>query len=122
MSKAHPHAARKTSARCKKLARERVAQAAFTGQAIDLHDVAQARGLVLRERDNSIFSDAWIPLALLFLIIGLTAGRHGAMLALGLAALLIVGVSTVWKTCRCWASPTSAASTATGSSPANRSK
>ncbi|MEZ4594370.1 MAG: DUF58 domain-containing protein [Chloroflexota bacterium] len=80
-----------------KLAREKIMRAAVTGQAIDLHDIAQARGLVLRERDNSIFSDAWIPLAILFLLIGLAAGRQGAMLALGLVLLLIVGVSTVWK-------------------------
>jgi uncharacterized protein (DUF58 family) len=80
-----------------KQARENIMRAAMTGEAIDMHEVAQARGLVLRERENSIFSDAWIPLAVLFVIIGLTAGRQGAMLALGFVLLLIVGVSTVWK-------------------------
>ncbi|WP_420642351.1 DUF58 domain-containing protein [Candidatus Leptofilum sp.] len=80
-----------------KQARENMMRAAVTGQAVDMHDVVRARGLVLRERENSIFSDAWIPLAIIFLIIGLTAGRQGTMLALGFVLLLIVGVSTVWK-------------------------
>ncbi len=78
-------------------ARRNIINAALTGQGINVHDVAQARGMVIRERENSIFSDAWIPLAVIFLIIGFTSGRQGAMLALGFALLLIVGVSTVWK-------------------------
>jgi uncharacterized protein (DUF58 family) len=77
-------------------ARENVARAMLTGR-VDMADVAAARGLVLRERENSIFSEAWIPLALLFLIIGFLANRNVAMLALGGILLLIVGVSTVWK-------------------------
>ena len=71
-------------------------RAAITGQ-VDMGDIATARGLVLRERENSIFSDAWVPLAVLFLIIGLAAGRQSAMLALGFVLLLIVGISTAWK-------------------------
>lgn len=78
-------------------ARENIMRAAFSGRGVDMADVAKARGLVLRERENSIFSDAWIPLAVLFIIIGLIAGRNPALLALGFALLLIVGVSTVWK-------------------------
>ena len=80
-----------------KRARQNIMRAAVTGKAMDMADVATARGLVLRERENSIFSDAWIPLAVLFLIIGLAAGRQPAMLALGLVLLLIVGISTAWK-------------------------
>jgi hypothetical protein len=80
-----------------KRARQNIMRAAVTGKAMDMADVAQARGLVLRERENSIFSDAWVPLAVLFLIIGLAAGRQPAMLALGLVLLLIVGISTAWK-------------------------
>lgn len=74
-----------------------VVRAAATGKGFDMADVAKARGLVLRERENSIFSDAWVPLAVLFLIIGLATGRNPALLALGSVLLLIVGVSTVWK-------------------------
>ena len=79
------------------MARRQIIEAAVTGKGISAHEAAEARGMVIRERDNSIFSDAWVPLALIFLIIGLAAGRQGAMLALGLVLLLIVGVSTVWK-------------------------
>lgn len=78
-------------------ARERIWRAAVTGKGFEMADVATARGLVLRERENSIFSDAWVPLAVLFLIIGMAAGRNPALLALGLVLLLIVGVSTAWK-------------------------
>ena len=39
-------------------------------------EMARARGAVLRERENSIFSDAWMPLALLMLVVGLVAGRY----------------------------------------------
>lgn len=77
-------------------ARENIARAMLTGQ-VDMADVAAARGLVLRERENSIFSEAWIPLAVLFLIIGFLANRNAAMLTLGGILLLIVGVSTAWK-------------------------
>ncbi len=80
-----------------KEARQNIMQALITGRKVNMADIATARGLVLRERENSIFSDAWIPLALLFLVIGLAANRNAAMLALGLVLLFIVGVSTVWK-------------------------
>lgn len=78
-------------------ARQNLMLAALSGTGANPADVAQARGLVLRERENSIFSDAWIPLALLFLVIGLVAGRNAGFIALGLVLLLIVGVSTLWK-------------------------
>ncbi|KAA3660290.1 MAG: DUF58 domain-containing protein [Chloroflexi bacterium] len=78
-------------------ARNNLLKAAATGKGVNIEDMAKARGLVVRERENSIFSDAWMPLAVLFLIIGLAAGRHPAMLALGFVLLLIVGISTVWK-------------------------
>ncbi len=78
-------------------ARQNLLLAAVSGQPASAADVAHARGLVLRERENSIFSDAWIPLAVLFVIIGLAAGRNAGFIALGLVLLLIVGVSTIWK-------------------------
>jgi uncharacterized protein (DUF58 family) len=80
-----------------KQARQNLINAAITGKGVNIADVAQARGLVLRERENSIFSDAWIPLAFLFLLIGFFAGRHPALMALGLVLLITVAVSTVWK-------------------------
>ncbi len=78
-------------------ARQNMMLAAATGRGLDMADVARARGLVLRERENSIFSEAWIPLALTFLVIGLAAGRNVGFISLGLVLLLIVGLSTIWK-------------------------
>ena len=60
-------------------------------------DLVAARGLVLRERQDSVFSDAWLPMALLLIIVGLLAGRNAPMLALGATLLLIYGVSVWWK-------------------------
>jgi uncharacterized protein (DUF58 family) len=67
------------------------------GRPINPDQIVQARGLVLRERENSIFSDAWIPLAFFFVIVGLLAGRNTGFIALGLVLLIIVAVSTLWK-------------------------
>jgi uncharacterized protein (DUF58 family) len=67
------------------------------GDSLGAADLARARGLVLRERDNSIFSDAWIPLAFLFLLIGIIAGRSAPIMAFGIALIVIVGLSSWWK-------------------------
>lgn len=89
--------ARETQRETMRRARQNLMLAALSGQSLNAADVAQARGLVLRERENSIFSDAWIPLAVLFLLIGLAAGRNVGFIALGFVLLLIVAVSTIWK-------------------------
>jgi uncharacterized protein (DUF58 family) len=78
-------------------ARQNLMLAAATGSGLDMADMAGARGLVLRERENSIFSEAWIPLAIVFIVIGLIAGRNAGFIALGIVLLLIVAVSTIWK-------------------------
>jgi uncharacterized protein (DUF58 family) len=88
---------RENMAADQKKARENIWRAAATGRGFNMADVAKARGLVLRERENSIFSDAWIPLAVVFFVVGLLAGRNAAMIALGAILLLIVAVSTFWK-------------------------
>lgn len=80
-----------------KKARRNLMLAAATGQPLDTADFAQARGMVVRERENSIFSDAWPILAAVFVIIGLAAGRNEAWLVLGFTLLLIIAVSRVWK-------------------------
>ena len=80
-----------------KRARRNLMLAAASGQRMGMDDLARARGLVVGERENSIFSEAWIPLAILFLIIGILAGQNAGFIALGVILLLIVGVSTVWK-------------------------
>lgn len=78
-------------------ARRELLQTAMRGESADMADLARARGMVIRERENSIFSDAWIPLAVLFLLIALAAGRAVALLALGAVLLLVAGVSHLWK-------------------------
>ncbi len=81
----------------RKEARKRLLESAMAGKGVDMADVAAARGMVLREQENSIFSDAWIPLAILYLLVGLAAGRNLALLALAASLLIIVGVSSFWK-------------------------
>lgn len=88
---------RESQSAARKKARQNLWQAAVSGRPYSISDVAASRGLVMRERENSIFSDAWIFLALMFVLAGFIAGRHVALLTLGGILLLIVGVSTVWK-------------------------
>lgn len=79
-------------------ARERIMLALREGAPMPgLDELARARGLVIRERENSIFSDAWPLIAIMFILIGLVASRNAAMLALGMGLLVIMGVSTWWK-------------------------
>lgn len=68
------------------------------GQMPTFEEMAAARGLVIGQRENSIFSDAWVPLAFIFIIAGIIASRNVALFALGGVLLLIVLVSTWWKT------------------------
>lgn len=60
-------------------------------------ELAKARGAVIRERENSIFSEAWLPLALLMIIIGLIAGRSAPLLAIGIGLIIIFVLSNWWK-------------------------
>lgn len=81
-----------------KQARQRIKKAQQTGEMLQVHDIVAARGLVLGERENSIFSDAWVPLAVLFLIVGFFLNRNLACMSLGTILLLVVGLSSWWKT------------------------
>jgi len=94
--------ARDTRRETTRRARQGMMLAAISGDDVDMADVAGARGLVLRERENSVFSDAWIPLAILFVIIGIVADRNPGFIALGVCLLLIVGISTIWKNLSLW--------------------
>lgn len=78
-------------------ARRRVMGELMRGRMPTFEEMASARGLVMRERQNSIFSDAWTPLALLFIIIGFVNSRNFLWLAIGGILLIIVAVSTWWK-------------------------
>jgi len=82
----------------RRAARSRILRSIREGAPIPgMHEVARARGLLIQERENSIFSDAWIPIAVIFIIIGLVADRNAAMLALGLGLIVIAAVSNWWK-------------------------
>ena len=78
-------------------ARSRIVEALRDGRVPGTDDVAKARGLVISQRQNSIFSDAWIPLAFIILIIGLIANRNTAVIAVGVGLFVIVGISTWWR-------------------------
>ncbi len=51
----------------KRKARRRLLNTAITGKDFDTADFAKARGLVFKERENSIFSDSWLIIGLYFL-------------------------------------------------------
>ncbi len=89
--------AREAQQEARKQARQNLMRAAVSGRGMNMADVAQARGLVYRERENSIFSDAWVPLAFFFFIVGIAGGQAAPMIALGAVLLLIVGLSRLWK-------------------------
>ncbi|HZD11592.1 MAG TPA: DUF58 domain-containing protein [Candidatus Binatia bacterium] len=62
-----------------------------------VNEMLAARGIVLQERQNSVFSEAWAPMALLFIIVGFIASRNAALIGLGMTLLAIYGVSGWWK-------------------------
>jgi uncharacterized protein (DUF58 family) len=78
-------------------ARAQFRQALREGKAPGLAALARARGLIVKERENSIFSDAWIPVALLIAIVGLMAGRSPALFALGFGLVLMAVVGRWWR-------------------------
>lgn len=88
---------RRTEMEDRRRQREAMLRIAVTGEAVSLAALAQMRGMVIEERENSIFSDAWIPLAVLFFIVGMATGRSVTVIALSVVLLLIVLVSWLWK-------------------------
>lgn len=78
-------------------ARTHISEALQEGRLPGMHDIAAARGLVIRERENSIFSDAWLPIAIIILTVGLLAGRNVAVLSVGIGLILIVLTSSAWR-------------------------
>ncbi len=87
----------KQPADSRKETRRRLRRDLARGRLPTIEQLAEARGLVVREREHSIFSDAWVPLAVLYLVGGLIAGRNPAFLALGAMLLLIAGFSSWYK-------------------------
>lgn len=78
-------------------ARRRILQAAAIGAEIDSTDLALLRGLTVREREDSILSDAWALIALIILLVGLIDGRNPGLLALGAVMFIVLAVGKVWK-------------------------
>ena len=81
----------------RKEARRRIMQAAALGVDIDTVDLAKVRGLNVREREDSILSDAWVPIALLILIVGIVNSRNPALITLGAVMLIILGIGSLWR-------------------------
>jgi uncharacterized protein (DUF58 family) len=88
---------KESQSREKRRARDHIREAIRSGELPDEHKLARARGMVIRERENSIFSDAWIPMALLIIIGGFIANRNTAAIAIGIGLILIALVSNWWK-------------------------
>lgn len=88
---------KESEARQQREARSRLFQAIREGRPVPFEEMARARGLIVRERENSIFSDAWLPLAIIFTGIGLVGDRNPTLLALGIGLFVIYVVGSWWK-------------------------
>lgn len=88
---------REEKAQRRKDARTRLNEKLRRGELPTFQEIAEARGLVVRERRDSIFSDAWAPLAFFFVILGLAASRNASLLAIGLILLAIYLVASWWQ-------------------------
>jgi uncharacterized protein (DUF58 family) len=88
---------KESEARQQREARNQVLKAMVSGKPIGFEEMVRARGLVVRERENSIFSDAWLPLAIVFTGIGLIGDRNPALLAVGIGLFVIYVIGTWWK-------------------------
>jgi uncharacterized protein (DUF58 family) len=88
---------KESEARQQREARNRVMRAMLSGKPIAFEEYARARGLIVRERENSIFSDSWLPLALILTAIGLIGERNPTLLALGIGLFVIYFFGNWWK-------------------------
>jgi uncharacterized protein (DUF58 family) len=88
---------KESQAKNRRRARRLVRDSLRDGTVPGIQEVARARGMVIRERENSIFSDAWMLVSILALALGLVANRNAAMMAVGIGLGLIALVSTLWK-------------------------
>lgn len=88
---------KESQAKDRRRARRRVLQDLRDGAVPGTDDVARSRGMIIRERENSIFSDAWMVIALITISIGIIANRNAAMMAVGIGLVVIALVSSWWK-------------------------
>lgn len=88
---------RQEKAQERKDAQARLRQKIRSGELPTFEELVDARGLILRERRDSIFSDAWIPLAFFFAIFGFLLDRNVPMMAVGLTLLAIYLVASWWQ-------------------------
>lgn len=80
-----------------KKSRGGVIRAFRDGKTPTFEQIARSRGMVIRERENSIFSDAWIPIAILAILIGIIANRDAAMMAIGIGLIIMAIISRWWR-------------------------
>lgn len=78
-------------------ARKRLAEAAQRGEAPSVEDLAASRGLKVGERENTILSDAWVPLGVLFIVGGFFLNRSVPCMTLGLFLISVVGAGRWWR-------------------------
>ena len=88
---------KESQAKDRRRARRQVLKSLRDGSVPGVHEVARSRGMVIRERENSIFTDAWMLIAVLALGLGLIANRNAAMMAVGIGLIIIALFSTLWK-------------------------
>ncbi len=58
---------------------------------------SQPQGTLLHETENSIFSPAWMSIALILLAVGFWLERNPGLLTLGFMLLTIAAISQLWK-------------------------
>jgi uncharacterized protein (DUF58 family) len=78
-------------------ARQRILQAMVLGKGVASADLALQRGLTIRERKDSILSDAWILLAFILLVLGLLDSRNPALLSMGAVMIIVLVVGKIWR-------------------------
>lgn len=57
----------------------------------------QPQGVVLRESEHTVFSPAWMSIALILLAVGFWLDRNPGLLTLGFMLLVIAAISHLWK-------------------------
>ncbi|MDJ0755471.1 MAG: DUF58 domain-containing protein [Ardenticatenaceae bacterium] len=80
-----------------KKARKRLAESVRRGETPRVEDLAAARGLKVAERENSILSDAWLPLGATLIIGGFLLNRNVSCMTLGLFLIGVVVLGRWWK-------------------------
>ncbi|HSH05882.1 MAG TPA: DUF58 domain-containing protein [Anaerolineae bacterium] len=79
-----------------RLAKQKLKQKYRQGEAISVEEFVAARGLKIKERENSIFGDSWLPLSIIFIILGYFTDSL-PFITLGFFQLALITLSRWWK-------------------------